>query len=98
MATKPFLGSNFASIGSDGRWSRSQKQTLGARSCEVDSSWVNSISYEPASQNLITNLAGRTYVYSGVSPQRYAALCAADSKGRYVNQFIKPNYPVRRIA
>lgn len=69
------------------------------QSCEVDSTAIKHIGYDANSGSLaVTFTNDRSYIYSGVSPQRYAAFCNADSKGRYVNKSIKGNYPYRRVG
>ena len=56
------------------------------------------IIYDPGAATLtITFNGGRRYAYLGVSPQRYRALCNAESKGQYVNAVIKPNYAFKRV-
>lgn len=64
--------------------------TPGRRSCEVASTAAKAISYDEASRNLyVTWSGGGEYAYSGVSPQVFQALCAAPSKGKYLNRVIK---------
>jgi hypothetical protein len=37
------------------------------------------------------------YAYRGVSPRVYEEFVAADSKGTFVNEVIKPRYPFRKV-
>jgi lysyl-tRNA synthetase class 2 len=67
--------------------------------CMIDSSCIADASYDNQRSTLsITFHTGRSYVYSGVSPQRYKAFCDAGSKGRYFNALIRNVYPYRRIG
>ena len=43
-------------------------------------------------------VSGDTYVYAMVPPSVYRDLLDAESVGRFVNQRIKPTYPVRPAA
>lgn len=73
----------------------------------VDSSNVRSIGYDPATQELhveFHSTPGTVYVYSGVPPEKHAALMAAESKGsalhttikKATDAFGKPAHPWRK--
>ena len=65
----------------------------------VTSSNIERIGYDPTRQTLrIIFHGGRGYDYEGVDEQTYAALEAADSKGRFVAAMIKPIFGWRRVA
>jgi hypothetical protein len=57
-----------------------------------NSSYVYGSNYDPSTQTLQLNLNGRWYTYSGVPQDVYEGLKNADSKGRYVNSYIKGRY------
>lgn len=64
----------------------------------IDSSAIRSAGYDP--DLLILELEfsnGGIYDYYRVSPATYQEFCAADSKGTFVNQNIKPNFEFREI-
>lgn len=71
----------------------------GRRSCEVASTAASSISYSDAKKELyVTWTGGGTYTYYGVSPNVYQALCAAPSKGKFLNRVIKGGAAQKRIG
>lgn len=64
----------------------------------VESSAIEMVGYEPAEMTLIVVFkSGATYRYIGVPERLYHRLMAAESKGRFVNKHIKPNYPVESL-
>lgn len=74
----------------------------------VDSSNVRSIGYDPTTQELHVEFhssPGKVYVYTGVPPEKHAALMAAESKGGELNRSIKkardgqgkPAHPWRKV-
>ena len=59
----------------------------------VDSSNVEAIGYDEATQELhIQFVGGAYYVYYGVPPEIYEDLMAAASKGSYLNRCVKGVY------
>lgn len=73
---------------------------------EVQSSHVEKVAFDPKSQKLyiefknkIKNQNNETivYQYSGVSSAEYKALLNAESKGKYLNQYIKNKKPYFRL-
>ena len=59
----------------------------------VESSSVISVGYDEAEQVLEVEFAGGgVYQYFDVAPWQYEQLLRADSIGRYVNGYIKPNH------
>lgn len=60
----------------------------------VDSSNIEAIGYEAGSQELHVRFlkSGETYVYYAVDEWVFVELMQSDSKGRYLNANIKPNY------
>jgi hypothetical protein len=65
----------------------------------VQSTSIAAVGYEPARKALYLRFheSRRTYRYAGVPHRVYRKLMAAESKGRFVNAVIKPNYPCTRI-
>jgi len=61
----------------------------------VDSSFIQTLSYNKDFKILTIRMKnGKEYVYENVSPKRFKELMSADSKGKYFNEYIKPNYNV----
>jgi hypothetical protein len=59
---------------------------------------IYNIGYEPASQNLYVQFAnGFVYEYRNVSPNVYAELMNADLVDVYLNQYMRDQYPYRRM-
>lgn len=60
----------------------------------MTSSSIASICYDPEDGLLevVFRRTGHIYDYFGVPPATYRALMAADSKGSFINQVIKPNF------
>ncbi len=64
----------------------------------VESSWVAAIGYDPsASEVYVELLASGTYVYRPVPPSVWRAFAAAESKGSFVNEVLKPEYDFREV-
>jgi hypothetical protein len=66
----------------------------------VESSSIASIGYAPQERVLELEFrqSGGVYQYFGVPAEEYAAFLAADSKGTYVNQQLKPRgYRYQRV-
>lgn len=62
----------------------------------VESSNIDSVAH--ADGTLFVKFKnGSEYKYTGVPVARYEALLAAESKGKYLNSEVKPNYPFERI-
>jgi hypothetical protein len=62
----------------------------------IHSSSVAAVGYDEGRHELsVRFVGGDTYVYAMVPPSVYRTLLGADSVGRFVNQTIKPTYPVR---
>lgn len=56
---------------------------------KVNSSNLDSHEYNPQTKTLTVNFkSGKTYEYSGVSPQEYDAFDKAPSAGQHLHQFI----------
>lgn len=60
----------------------------------VDSSNIEAIGYDAAALELHVRFlkSGETYVYYAVEDWRFQEFMQADSKGKYLNAEIKPNY------
>lgn len=65
----------------------------------VSSSNVEAIGYEATTLELHVRFAktGITYVYYAVEEWRFQELMQADSKGTYLNTYIKPNYQYAKL-
>ena len=62
-------------------------------SVPVDSSALDAVGYDPRRRVLhVAYKGGREYAYLDVPPDVYDALLQADSKGRFVNEVVKPRY------
>lgn len=65
----------------------------------VQSSNIVAIGYDGEPRELRVEFKGnRTYVYSGVSPEEFDAFLKADSKGKHLNENIKPKHAFVRVA
>jgi len=65
----------------------------------VESSSINSVGYDPRASSLeIEFTGGDVYAYHDVPQETYERLITADSKGRFVNYEIKPNYRFTKIS
>lgn len=62
----------------------------------VDSSWVRAVRFVPAGLEMRT-LAGRIYLYPGVSERLYRELLASASKGTFINAKIKRRFVGREV-
>lgn len=65
----------------------------------VDSGNIEAIGYDIAILELHVRFlkSGETYVYYAVEEWRFQELMQADSKGRYLNIEIKPNYQYAKL-
>jgi hypothetical protein len=65
----------------------------------VDSSNIEAIGYDVAALELHVRFlkSGETYVYYAVEEWRYQEFMQADSKGKYLNAEIKPNYQCAKL-
>ena len=64
----------------------------------VSSSAISSVGYDPKVKVLELEFSsGGVYDYYGVPPKVYAALMSAESKGRFVSEQIRGQYPSERI-
>ena len=60
---------------------------------------VQSIGYEPQSGTLeVEFVVGTIYQYYGVPENIYAQLMQESSKGRFLNTYIKNQYPYSRVG
>lgn len=63
----------------------------------VVSSTVLSIGYEPSTNTLEVEFKSGVYQYYNVPEPIYQQLMASDSKGKFINAYIKPVYPCSRV-
>jgi hypothetical protein len=65
----------------------------------VESSWVAAIGYEENKREVhVALLDGASYAYESVTPDVWQLFLAADSKGTFVNEVLKPDYGVRKLS
>ena len=65
---------------------------------EIKSSNIKSVSYNSEEQVLVVEyLSGAMYEYMSVPAKVYEDLLAAESKGSYMNRFVKNNFSYIRI-
>jgi KTSC domain-containing protein len=65
----------------------------------VDSSTIAMVGYDEEQQVLeITFRDGRVYHFLEVPPERVLSLLRAESKGRFFNREIKPEYEYRAVG
>lgn len=64
----------------------------------VNSTNVHSIGYDPASETLrIKYHSGHTGDYANVPQNKHDELMAADSKGQFLNEHVKPHHAHSRV-
>ena len=65
----------------------------------MPSSVIESVRYDAAAHTLdVVFTSGRAYRYFAVPATVHAELLAADSKGRYFNEVIRPRYPYDELT
>lgn len=61
----------------------------------VESTAIEMVGYDPIDSVLAVMFkGGATYLYSGVPQHLYDQLMVAESKGQFINRYIKPNFPL----
>lgn len=66
---------------------------------QVDSSMIHAVGYDSAKQELeVVFNSGRIWRYTGVPPEVYDELLAAESKGRYMREEIIDCYPDYQVS
>jgi KTSC domain len=66
----------------------------------LDSDALAFVRYDETARTLFAAFRGRkrrAYVYEGVTPQDYAALMRAPSKGAWFNAHIRDRYPFHEV-
>jgi KTSC domain-containing protein len=65
----------------------------------VDSSSIAAIGYDERARKVYVRFrtSRRLYAYTGVPARVFRDLERAESKGRFVNEVIKPGYAVRKL-
>ena len=64
----------------------------------VESSWVAAIGYDEVDEEIFVDLIdGGRYAYVGVPATVWREFAAADSKGTFINEALKPRYDFRRL-
>ena len=60
----------------------------------VESTAIEMVGYDPIDMALAVMFkGGATYLYPGVPQHLYDQLTVAESKGSFINKYIKPNFP-----
>lgn len=63
------------------------------------SSSIASVGYDAASQRLhVEFTSGKTYEYSGVTPEEHEQLVGAPSVGQHFSKHLRPNYEGRLLS
>ncbi len=63
----------------------------------VESSMVHAVGYDPRTRRLeVVFTSGKVYCYEDVPPEVFQGLLEAESKGRYMREYIIDFYPYRR--
>lgn len=77
----------------------SEKRPRAVRMHAVASSGIAAIGYDRKGKSLLVRYRREStiYVYMGVRLETYAQLMQAESKGRFVNLYIKPRYDFQRF-
>jgi hypothetical protein len=64
----------------------------------MPSTVIAAMTYSKETSTLkVTYVSGKVYAYKHVPEEVYAAMCAASSKGKFLNERIKGHYPFKRI-
>jgi KTSC domain len=64
----------------------------------ADSTCVARVGYDPDAEEAYVEFHDSgLYAYRGVSARVYDRFVSAESKGAFVNEVIKPRYPVRKV-
>jgi hypothetical protein len=66
----------------------------------LDSKSLSFVRYDEKKRELFANFRGhkpRCYIYEDVSPEEYAALMQADSKGAWFNAHIRDKHRFREV-
>jgi hypothetical protein len=64
-----------------------------------NSSNIDGYQYYPIEEELFVKFKpDRSYVYRGVPSEKYEELCAAESKGSFINKNIKNVYQYERLS
>ena len=65
----------------------------------LDSEALLAVHYDPKQRLLRATFraTGKTYVYRGVTPEVYAGLLAAKSRGAWFNANIRDHYPFEEV-
>lgn len=64
----------------------------------VSSSAISSVGYDPKEEVLEVEFSsGSVYDYHGVPPEVYKSLMSAESKGRFVSENIRGQYPSEKL-
>lgn len=65
----------------------------------VTSSNITAVGYDPQTETLeVEFLSGFRYQYYGVTQGLFDEMMRAPSKGRFLNQYIKDQYPYSRVS
>lgn len=69
-----------------------------SRWTRVTSSILVAVAYDPTRKRLLLRFrTGAIYEYENVPPVVYEEMLAAPSKGAYFSEYVRPDYPYRRV-
>ena len=69
-----------------------------SRWTHLTSSILEAIAYDPTRKRLLLRFrTGAVYEYENVPPVIYEEMLSAPSKGRYFSEYVRPDYPYRRV-
>ena len=64
----------------------------------MPSTVISTMRYNAESATLmVIFVSGMVYVYQNVPPKKYEAMRTSDSKGRFLNKYIKGHHPFKKI-
>ena len=64
----------------------------------MTSSILEAVAYDPAGRRLLLRFrTGAIFEYENVPPVVYEEMLAAPSKGGYFSEYVRPDYPYRRV-
>ena len=74
-----------------------EQTKLGIKMINVKSSNIAAVGWDEDHLFIQYN-SGNIYMYDGVKKDKYNQLIQAESKGKFVNAYIKPTYPYQKLT
>lgn len=69
-----------------------RQPSLAIEMLPVQSSNIRAIGYDESTKTLAVQFANGIYHYAGIDPELFQSLTAADSKGKFFQQNIRPHF------